>query len=141
AMLLGACGGSSAPAASSSPGAAPSKPSPASPSPPPASPSAAAQLTPIKTSNIGVSGGVQPLWVAIEGGIFRKNGLDVGSDSLTTSSAATVAALVSGQIQVAWTDGTTAVNARAGGGDVTVIGTVHPAYSYLMEAAPEIKTP
>ncbi len=120
-VLLGACGGTQ-------PAALPDA-------------SSAAPLVPVKTSNIGVSGGVLPLWISVEGGYFRKHGLDVSSDTLTTSSAATVAALVSGQIQVAWTDGTSAVNARAGGGDVTVVTTIHPAYSYLLMAAPEIKTP
>jgi NitT/TauT family transport system substrate-binding protein len=83
---------------------------------------------------------VLPLYSTIEAGLFQKNGLDVESNSLTTSSAATVAALVSGQLQVAWTDGTSAVNAKAGGADLTVIATIHPAYSYLLEATPAIKT-
>jgi NitT/TauT family transport system substrate-binding protein len=125
AFLLAACGG-----AAQTPASAPAKP--AAPASTPGS-TAASGLVQVKISNVGVSGGVQPLWVAIDGGIFRQNGLDV--------SAGTVAALVSGQIQVAWTDGTSAVNAKAGGADLTVVATIHPAYSYLLEAAPDIKTP
>jgi NitT/TauT family transport system substrate-binding protein len=161
ATFLAGCGGASAPvstpASPNAPAPASAKPAasiaaaasakPASSAPASAKPAAsgsaaaAGQLTPVKISNIGVSGGVQPLWIAVEGGIFKQNGLDVGSDTLTTSSAATVAALLSNQIQVGWTDGMSAVNARAGGGDVTVVATIHPAYSYLLETSADIKKP
>ncbi len=110
-VLLASCGGAAAPAPS------PAAPKPSAAGAKPAA-SATEQLIPMKFSNVGVSGGVQPLWIALDGGYFRKNGLDVAADSLTTSSSATVAALVSGQIQVAWTDGTSAVNANAGGADL-----------------------
>ncbi len=133
-VLLASCGGAAAPAPS------PAAPKPSAAGAKPAA-SATEQLIPMKFSNVGVSGGVQPLWIALDGGYFRKNGLDVAADSLTTSSSATVAALVSGQIQVAWTDGTSAVNANAGGADLKVVSTIHPGYSYLIMAAPEIKRP
>ena len=159
-IALAACAGAAAPAsapASPSPAAASAAAKPAASaatnaapastaasagqaSAKPAASASAGQPASIKISNIGVSGGVLPLYTTIEAGIFKQNGLDVESNSLTTSSAATVAALVSGQLQVAWTDGTSAVNAKAGGADLTVIATIHPAYSYLLETTPAIKT-
>ncbi|HLG70295.1 MAG TPA: ABC transporter substrate-binding protein [Chloroflexota bacterium] len=90
---------------------------------------------------IGVSGGVLPLWMADDGGIFAKNGLDVKPVTSSTSSAANISALMANQMQIVWTDGTSAVNARANGGELTVVATMHPAYGYLIMAAPDIKTP
>ncbi len=92
-------------------------------------------------SYIGISGGVMPLWVAADGGYFQKNGLSVTQTTSSSNSAANIAALVAGQTQVVWTDGTGAVSARAGGAEISVVGTMHPAYGYLIEAAPDIKTP
>ncbi len=106
-----------------------------------AKPAASGQLTRVTISNIGVSGGIQPLWIALDGGYFRNNGLDVTSLSSTTSSSATVSALMAGQLNVAWTDGTNAVNANASGADLVVLATIHPAYSYLLEVPADIKTP
>lgn len=79
-------------------------------------------------------------WVAREAGIFEKNGLDVDLE-LVSGGSRTMAALLSGQIQVSQQGGAEALSASAGGADVVVLGTLAPVYPYKFEVQPSIKTP
>ncbi|MFI5268402.1 MAG: ABC transporter substrate-binding protein [Chloroflexota bacterium] len=79
------------------------------------------------------------LWVAEDGGIFEKDGLNV-QDTLVSSSNATMAALLSGQIDIAQSGGSDAVSASANGADVVVLAVEIPVYSYLLEVPASIKT-
>jgi NitT/TauT family transport system substrate-binding protein len=93
----------------------------------------------MKLAYIGVNGAIVPVFVGQQAGLFAKNGVDL-SPVLVSNGSATVASLVSGDTQVAWTDATGAANAAAGGADLLVIGTMLPSYDYLLEATSEIKS-
>lgn len=121
---------------------APVVPSPvASPVSEPSPVGSPAALTPLRLSYVSVTGGVLPLWVTQDAGIFQKNGLDVTAANQSTSSSSTVAALLAGQLDVVWGDGMAAASADAQGADLVVIGTVHPLQGYTLEVAPSIQTP
>ncbi len=109
ALLLGACSG------------APSGPAPGgSPGPP-------VKLS-VSYSNVIASN--LPEWVAREAGIFQKNGLDVDLQLIEGGSRG-VAALLSGQTQIAQLGGSEVLSAAAEGGDLVVLGTLVPVYPYL----------
>lgn len=132
AAVLAACGGSPA----ASPTAVPAKPSPA-----PASASAAAKpATSILIGYPGVSMGNLQVWVATEAQIFPKHGLNADVRSIGNS-AATTAALISGQAQVIQVGGSDAVSAKVAGADVVVLAVPIPTYSYVLEVPAGIKTP
>ena len=79
-------------------------------------------------------------WVAKESGIFLKNGLDVDLQ-LVSGGSRTMAALLSGQMQVTQQGGAEALSADAGGADVIVLGTLAPVYPYKFEVAASIAGP
>jgi len=64
-------------------------------------------------------------WVAKEAGIFDKNGLDVDLE-LVSGGSRTMAALLSGEMQISLQGGAEALSASAGSADVVVLGTVAP---------------
>jgi NitT/TauT family transport system substrate-binding protein len=91
---------------------------------PAAAPSAAAptpQLTRVGIGFSNVAAAYAPLWIAERNGLFRQYGLDVDIRN-TSSGAITMAALASGDIQVAYTGGPGAVNAALAGGDIRIFG-------------------
>ncbi len=71
-----------------------------------------------------------PEWFAREAGIFQKNGLDVDLQLIEGGSRG-VAALLSGQTQIAQLGGSEVLSAAAEGGDLVVLGTLVPLYPYL----------
>jgi NitT/TauT family transport system substrate-binding protein len=87
-----------------------------------------------------IAGGELPVWVAAEEGFFSRHGLTVNSQ-LISGGANTVAALVSGQIQIADAGGSEALNAVAGGADLVVLAQLGPVYPYVLEVASDINTP
>ncbi len=111
----------------------------ASPSPP-----AAATATPAPTKIVvtygSVAADVLPTYVALEGGFFSRNGLDVDLQLISSSTAA-VAALVSQKADFVQAGGSEAISSAVGGADVVVTAITSPVYSYLLEAASDIKTP
>jgi NitT/TauT family transport system substrate-binding protein len=155
AVMLASCGGRAAPAGSAAPASpstaaasAAAKPASAGVSAKPAAsgsaaapPVASGQATQMTVAYVGVSGGDLPLWTADDGGIFKKNGLDVNVTISTSSSAAMIAGLVANQLQVVWTDGTNAVSADANGADIVIVAMIHPEYGYLLMAPADIKAP
>jgi NitT/TauT family transport system substrate-binding protein len=151
AMLpIGACGGGAiAPAA---PAAKPAQEQPSGSGPsaaggtavgasaPTAEPStSAAPRARWAVSYASPSGNFLHTWVAQEGGYFQRNGLDV--DLQLVQGGTSVAALVSGELQVAMVAGGDALGAVAEGADLVVLGTVVPVYNFLLVVAPEIQTP
>lgn len=127
-LLAASCGGTAAPSAS-----------PAPPAPTVAA-SAARPPTKIVVTYGSVAADVLPTYVALERGIFLQNGLDVDLQLISSSTAA-VAALVSRKADLVQAGGSEALSSAAGGADVVVTAITSPVYSYLLEAAPEIKTP
>ncbi len=79
-----------------------------------------------------------PLWIAKEAGIFLKNGLDVDPELITSTTG--IAALVSGQTQIAQIGGSEALNAVAGGADLVLLATLTPVHPYVFYGAPGITT-
>ena len=112
---------------------------------PPASPSGAAPAAsptpaPIKLV-ISYSNPIAdflPIWMAADDGTFAKNGIEADIQSI--ASAQGVAALVSGQTQVACVGGSEILSAAAGGADLVVVANLVPVYPHLFEVAPEIKS-
>ena len=99
--------------------------------PAPAPPAATQpSLTPLHISASQVAANFLPTYVAVDGGIFRANGLDA---SLTNGqSSATMAALLAGQADVAETSGPELVNAAAGGAEVVAVTTLVPVYPFRL---------
>ncbi len=108
---------------------APATSAPAAQTPPP---------TKIVVTYGSVAADVLPTYVAFEGGLFAKNGLDVDLQLISSSTAA-VAALVSGKADFSQAGGSEAISANVGGADLVVVTITSPTYSYLLMAAPEIK--
>lgn len=102
---------------------------------PTATPVALKHIT-VAYSNISAT--ITPEWVAKEAGLFEKHGLDV--DLQYVASATSVAAVVSGQMQLATVGLSEVLGAIAGGADLVVIATQVPAYTYIFEVAPGIQS-
>jgi NitT/TauT family transport system substrate-binding protein len=136
AVLVAACAPTTAPPSPTAPAPA-TKAAVAAPSPvaSPASSGASTRVS-IAFSNLIVDN--TPYWSAKEFGVYEKNGLDVDLQYIASTNA--MAALLAGQVQLAVTGGSEAINANANGSDVVVIATTTPVYATFLEARPEIKT-
>ena len=119
-ILLAGCGGAAQPPASSG------------------SPARAPTLTvqaPTKLRVIYSASTIDqvPAWVALDGGYFQKNGLDVDLQYVAGGTQ-TVAALVAGESQVSIQGGNEAMSVVAGGADVVLIANLLPVYAFKLEA-------
>lgn len=156
-LALAGCGGSAAPASSAPASAPPS----AAPSSRPASAAPAASAKPSAAASAKASGkaaasiapappGVMlssyseltpinlPLWVGVDAGIFKQNGLDVEARLIESSLG--VGALLSDQVNFAAMGGSETLAAAVGGADLTVLATLSPVYPYKLEVNSSIKT-
>lgn len=125
-LVLAACGGAPPAASSGAPAAG-----------------AAAPTTPapikVKLAYGNISGDFMPVWVAQEAGIYRKNGLDVDLISIDGGSR-TMAAILSGDIQVGIVGGAESLSATAEGAAVTTFAVLVPVFPYHLMAASDVKT-
>lgn len=80
-----------------------------------------------------------PAWAAAEAGIYAANGLDVAQKDVQNGST-TMAALLSGEAQVALVGGSEALSAVAGGADIVVLAVLTPVSPWTIMVAPEIKS-
>jgi ABC-type nitrate/sulfonate/bicarbonate transport system substrate-binding protein len=87
-----------------------------------------------------ISGGFLPLWVDKEMGVFDQHGLDV-TPQLIPGGNNSMAALLSGQVQITESGGSDALAADINGGDVVVLGVTIPIYPYQLIVSPDIKAP
>ena len=71
-------------------------------------------------------------WMALDGGFFDKNGLTVDLQSIASANG--VAALLSGQVQIAQLGGSEVVSAAAGGADVVIVANLVPVFPYVFMA-------
>ncbi|MCA1647739.1 MAG: ABC transporter substrate-binding protein [Chloroflexi bacterium] len=85
-----------------------------------------------------ISPTIMPLWMAKQTGLFEKHGLDL--DLQYVASATSVAAVVSGQMQLATVGLSEVLGAIAGGADLVVVATQVPSYTYVFEVAPGIQS-
>jgi NitT/TauT family transport system substrate-binding protein len=115
-VLMAACG----PAATPAPAAAPTTPPP----------------VPLHVSYSNVIADNLPEWMALEGGFFKQNGLDVTLDNIASSTG--IPALLSGQVQIAQLGGSETISAAAGGGDLVIIGIVGGFYPFVFMAPSSI---
>ena len=159
-LLLAACGGASpaaSPAASASPpakpaasaGSAAAKPAPDSASAKPAASAAAkpaasgpaaSGLTKLTLASSTTAASQLPFWMAVDGGFFQRNGLNV-SLRVVTGGSNTTATLLSGEVQVVAGGGAEALSAISNGADLLITATTGPKFEYMFEVAPGIKTP
>ncbi len=154
-LLLAACGSSSAPApastapasaaASAAAASAAASAKPATSGSASAKPAAsgvaapaASGLTKITASWSALIPAVLPVWVALEAGIFKQNGLDVDLQYIESSKG--IPALVSGQVQVADVGGSETMSAVAGGADLVTIGGNAPVWPFILQVPAGIKT-
>ncbi len=109
---------------------------------PSAAPTPSASATPTRLvvgySNISVDF-LSP-WVAKEAHIFEQNALDVDLQ-LVSGGSRTMAALLSGQLQISQQGGSEALSAAAVGADLVVMATLAPVYPYKFMVPARIKTP
>jgi len=105
-------------------------------------PAPAASLEPDKITVVYNSpdAGYMALWIGQDAGIFRQNGLDVDLQLVSNGTQA-MAALLSGQVQFIQTGGSAALSPAIDGANLTLLTTIIPVYSYLLEANPSITTP
>jgi len=85
-------------------------------------------------------GSSAPYWVAKETGLFKKNGLDIDLLFINGSSRA-VQTLVAGDLHFTGPVGTSAMNGRMAGGDVTIIHSIVNTLPYYIIGKPAIKSP
>jgi NitT/TauT family transport system substrate-binding protein len=85
-------------------------------------------------------GSSTPYWVAKEVGLFKKNGLDIELLFINGSSRA-VQSLVAGDLTFTGPVGTSAMNGRMAGGDVTIIHSLVNTLPYYIVGNPAIKSP
>jgi NitT/TauT family transport system substrate-binding protein len=130
-VLAAACAPSTGPAA---PAAAPTALPTAAPAP--AATQAGATHLSIAYSNLIIDN--TSYWSAKEFGLYAQNGLDVELQYIASTNA--MAALLAGQVQLAVTGGSEAINANANGSEVVVILNTTPVYGTFLETRPEIKT-
>jgi len=93
----------------------------------------------ISASYPGIAGYNIPFWVALDGGEFKKAGLEVDS-VLISGGSKSMQALLSGGLDFAQVSGGVSVQAALSGADVTIIATASNSMSAGVIAAKEIKT-
>jgi NitT/TauT family transport system substrate-binding protein len=81
-----------------------------------------------------------PLWIAKEKGFFDNEGLDLQFVYIRTSPTM-LSAIVSGDIQAAYTGGTAVLNGAARGIDLQIVANTRSKLTYDIVARPEIKKP
>ena len=86
------------------------------------------ELTPINTA----------IWIAVDQGLFTKNGLNV--DARYIESSLGVSALLSGEEQFASMGGSETLAAVLNGADLEVLASFSPVYAYKLEVVSSIKS-
>jgi NitT/TauT family transport system substrate-binding protein len=98
--------------------------------------------TPLRKAVIGhaaLNARVAPLWIAEDQGFFAKYGVQ-GNAIFIRQAPVLVAALTAGDVQAAYTGGTTVLTAVTGGADLKTIATLTNKLGYDVVAAPSIKS-
>ncbi len=110
--------------------------------PPPAAATATSTVAPAKLTVIygNITPANLPPLVALEAGIFKKNGLDVDLQ-LIEGGAKAMAALVGGQAQIAHLGGTEVMSAFVGGGDVIALTVNSPYSSWVFMVPSSYRSP
>ena len=100
---------------------------------------AALRAEPLRIVYTAVSLMYGPLWVTQEAGIFRKNHLETELLYISGGNLST-AALVSGDVQIAFTGAANVVAANLTGADVVLLGATIDRLPFEIWTAPKVKT-
>ncbi|HXG50867.1 MAG TPA: ABC transporter substrate-binding protein [candidate division Zixibacteria bacterium] len=100
----------------------------------------AVQASPIRIAYSAVSGAMAPLWVAQEGGYFKREGLDtellyIGGGSLLIQS------MISGEVSFAYGPSVPVINAALKGSDLVLIANTGNALVFSIMSRPDIRQP
>lgn len=95
-----------------------------------------AKVTPLTASYSELVPDELAPWGAADGGFFKKNGLDVTLNYIASANG--VAALVSGEVQIAGLGGSEVLSADAGGSDLVIVANLVPVYPYLFMVPADI---
>lgn len=133
--------GASSAAASAASSARPSAAASASAKP---SGSAAASIAPappgtLLTSYSELTAINAPLWLAVDAGLFKKEGLQVEARLIESSLG--VGALLSDEVKFAAMGGSESLAAAVNGADLVALATLSPVYPYKLEVRNSIKSP
>ena len=98
------------------------------------------EAAPLRVAYSAISGAMSSLWVAQEGGYFKREGLDVellyiGGGSLLIQS------MISGDVPFAYGPSVPVINASLRGADLVLIGNTGNALVFSIMSRPEIKQP
>ncbi|MGH7852728.1 MAG: ABC transporter substrate-binding protein [Candidatus Binatia bacterium] len=99
-----------------------------------------AGAAPMRIAYSAISGAMSSLWVAQEGGYFKREGLDtellyIGGGSLLIQS------MLSGEVPFAYGPSVPVINASLRGADLTLIGNTGNALVFSIMSRPDIKQP
>ena len=102
--------------------------------------SGSSQGAPLPIAYSAISGAMSPLWVAQEGGYFKREGLDtellyIGGGSLL------IQAMLGGDVPFAYGPSVPVINATLRGADLVLIGNTGNSLVFSVMARPEIKQP
>ncbi len=100
---------------------------------------ASAQLTKVIVGNNAISGNGLPVWMAIEAGIFRKNGLEIQLVYFRGGTI-TAMALVARETPISQVSGPPIVSAVLKGADAVIVAGGNVISEYWLMSRPEIKT-
>src|ERR1044071_3904356 len=101
---------------------------------------AAAPTRRVVIGHAAMNARVAPLWVAEDHGFFQKYGVPANAIFIRQAPVL-VAALTAGDVQAAYTGGTTVLAAVAGGSDLKIVMSLTNRLGYDLVAAPTIKNP
>jgi len=87
-----------------------------------------------------LTGASTPFWIAIEGKLFQKYGIEIDPLFISAGSSAIVPAMTGGQFDIGVVGGGAVVLNRFGGGDLITIGAQTGVYTTDCFAKPEIKS-
>jgi ABC-type nitrate/sulfonate/bicarbonate transport system substrate-binding protein len=95
---------------------------------------------PVRVPYSAISGAMSPLWVAQEGGYFKREGLDVellyfGGGSLLVQS------MLSGDVSFAYGPSVPVINASVRGANLVLIGNTGNSLVFSIMSRPDIKQP
>jgi ABC-type nitrate/sulfonate/bicarbonate transport system substrate-binding protein len=103
-----------------------------------ASPPSPGQPTALQVSYSEVIPDEWAPWAAADGGTFTRHHLDVTLVSIASANG--VAALLSGQVQIAQLGGSEVLSAAANGGDLVIVANLVPVFPYLFMTPSSIAT-
>ncbi len=97
-----------------------------------------AQLTDVNIGVVFVNARVAPLWIAEKEGFFRKNGINIKLVNVPGGTQGTQA-LLSGGIDVSFTDPTSTISAIAAGASLVEVMAITTIMPYYLVGAPGVK--